>query len=344
MTFHTGQTVKLAGFIFLIAILSLSCASRNIQKVKPDVITGSIQRPCFNTSFYTLFPGDQLDIICMKDVRKIENYVIQIGDQITITFPSLPEYSNTQPVKPDGTINLPRIHSFIIAGKTMEQVREELLTLYEERDWTPEFYLVVSEYDKASDQFQEILMNSLSSGGRKITVRPDGFINLPAIGEVPVSGKSIAAVTDQIQKKYNSLYPRLLFSAQLTKSEGGRIYIYGEVANPGAYSISSSQSIFELISLAGGLRSSAVTNDIIVMTVDDDEIKCRSIDIKNIGTTEFISNIYLCPGDIVFVPRKKVHSAAELMGLLQKIIFFRGFGSGMNWNFGTSSITTETAP
>lgn len=287
---------------------------------------------CAQTYRYTLFPEDVVEVVCVKDYRPIDTFRVQVEDEIRLSFLSFPEYSIKQPVKPDGTISLPRTAPYRIQGKTVDKARDEIAARYREIQWEPEFFLTVESFDMGLREIRDVLSGSPGTPGRDITVRPDGFISLPLIGELAVGGKDIRQVTGEIQEKYSEHYPRLLVDVQLVKAQGNEAYIYGDVGRPGAYPLGSTKSIMELISRAGGLLPTAYPGNIVIMSVSDSTVKVRRLDLKGKAPGQS-GCLLLCPGDVVFVPKRAISSLAHLTSELGQILFFRGFGVGFNWTF-----------
>jgi polysaccharide export outer membrane protein len=59
------------------------------------------------------------------DPRKHE-YIVGVGDSMTITVYHTPDLSGSGTVRPDGVITMPLIGDLPVAGKTPSQVREEM--------------------------------------------------------------------------------------------------------------------------------------------------------------------------------------------------------------------------
>jgi polysaccharide biosynthesis/export protein len=60
-----------------------------------------------------------------------EPLTLREGDALSISFPSSPSLDTTQPIRTDGKIVLPLVGEVIAAGKTPEELQNELLKLYQ---------------------------------------------------------------------------------------------------------------------------------------------------------------------------------------------------------------------
>ena len=95
-----------------------------------------------------------------------------------------------------------------------------------------------------------------------IPVNSDGFITIPRIGNVYVSGKTIEEIRKILIDRFSKFYVGLLGSGgesartKLTVSladiRSVKVFVTGEVINPGAYELSSLASAFNALYLAGG--------------------------------------------------------------------------------------------
>lgn len=90
-----------------------------------------------------------------------------------------------------------------------------------------------------------------------VTVGPDGSISLPYVGSVPVKGKRLNQIRDNVQRLLASgymKYPEVAVS--LKESRSRKFFISGEVLKPGSYPMDDSMTAIKAVSLAGGFAKS----------------------------------------------------------------------------------------
>lgn len=97
---------------------------------------------------------------------------------------------------------------------------------------------------------------------QKLVVNRDGFVTLARIGNVNLAGKSIEEAQKILLSRYSKFVPGLMGSAgqaaptklMLTLSETRQVNVYvtGQVANPGSYSLTSLSSAFDALYQSGG--------------------------------------------------------------------------------------------
>jgi polysaccharide export outer membrane protein len=73
-------------------------------------------------------------------------YRIQPGDELEIRFFHTPDQNVTLPVRPDGFISLPLVHELEVAGRTVEEVRRELVDRCSQELAEPEIAVIVRSF------------------------------------------------------------------------------------------------------------------------------------------------------------------------------------------------------
>lgn len=107
------------------------------------------------------------------------------------------------------------------------------------------------------------------------TVDREGRVSLPEVGPMLVSGKSLADVQQSIQQVLRTQFRDVSADVSLARLRTVRVYIVGDVANPGAYDISSLSTPLNALFVAGGPTSRGslrivkhLRGDRLVQTVD----------------------------------------------------------------------------
>ncbi len=85
------------------------------------------------------------------------------------------------------------------------------------------------------------------------TVDRQGRISLPEAGPVLVSGRTLAQVQESVQKVLRTNYRDVSADVSLSRLKTVRVYVVGEVTDPGAYDISSLSTPLNALIKAGGI-------------------------------------------------------------------------------------------
>jgi len=80
----------------------------------------------------------------------------------------------------------------------------------------------------------------------------EGRVSLPEVGPILVSGKSLAALQQSLQQILRSQFRDVSADVSLARLRTIRVYEVGDVANPGAYDISSLSTPLNALFVAGG--------------------------------------------------------------------------------------------
>ena len=75
-------------------------------------------------------------------------YRITPGDVLEVTFPFVPELNQTVTVQPDGYIRLKEARDIRAQGRTVAQLREDVLAVYSEFVREPTFTVTLKEFEK----------------------------------------------------------------------------------------------------------------------------------------------------------------------------------------------------
>jgi protein involved in polysaccharide export with SLBB domain len=80
----------------------------------------------------------------------------------------------------------------------------------------------------------------------------EGRVSLPEVGPLLVSGKSLANVQESLQQLLRTEFRRVSADVSLARLRTIRIYEVGDIANPGAYDVSSLSTALNALFVAGG--------------------------------------------------------------------------------------------
>jgi polysaccharide export outer membrane protein len=88
-----------------------------------------------------------------------------------------------------------------------------------------------------------------------VTVDREGRVNLPEVGPLLVSGKSLAVLQQNLQESLRTQFRNVSADVSLSRLRTIRVYEVGDVAVPGAYDISSLSTPLNALFVAGGPTS-----------------------------------------------------------------------------------------
>jgi polysaccharide export outer membrane protein len=151
--------------------------------------------------------------------------------------------------------------------------------------------------------------------GGKYAVELDGGFTFPLIGRVTAGGLTTQQVEEALKKKLQDGYfknPQVTVSVDQYRSQ--RVFVTGEVRNPGAYALTGDMTLIEAIAKAGSTLQTASDEVIVVRggkdatgAITPDAAGNRDIQKFNLedlqSGAESVKNITLKDGDTVYVAK-----------------------------------------
>jgi polysaccharide export outer membrane protein len=139
----------------------------------------------------------------------------------------------------------------------------------------------------------------------EVTVRPDGKISMPLVGDIHAGGRTPDELREVIVAKLKEYQETVVASVIVKQVNSYRIFILGEVVNPGSYLIKRRTTVLQAIALAGGFNKYASKNKMVVIRdkkgETEEKIPVRFDHIVD-PKARLDTNLTLKPGDTIFVP------------------------------------------
>lgn len=99
----------------------------------------------------------------------------------------------------------------------------------------------------------------------KLKVSPEGFIRVPNISPIKVSGQTIEASSRSIRRRLSAIYPGSQINVTLGSIRSIRVTVVGEATRPGTYTLPSLATAFNALYACGGPDSIGSMRDIKVV-------------------------------------------------------------------------------
>jgi protein involved in polysaccharide export with SLBB domain len=187
---------------------------------------------------------------------------------------------------------------------------------------TPKNYMLGTDDELIID------INGFSEEHYTLPVTSEGFIRVPKVGNVFVSGITIEEakkrIVDRLSKiyvglkSYNGAAPNTTATVSLGSIRTIRVSVLGEVVAPGTYSMSSLSRVMNALYLSGGPNENGTFRDIRVIR---DKRLIAQVDLYDLLTTGNLrQNVTLQDQDIIQVGAYK--SRIEITGRMRKPAIF----------------------
>lgn len=129
-----------------------------------------------------------------------------------------------------------------------------------------------------------------------------GFVQLPIVELVRVSGKTTRDIQVDLKEAYAQHMIRPWVTVELLETESAPLYFLGEFREPGVRYMTGETNVIEAVALAGGLTQDAYLPG--ARLLRDDRI-C-TVDLNALlRSGAFEQNVWMKSRDVIFVPRKE---------------------------------------
>jgi polysaccharide export outer membrane protein len=142
---------------------------------------------------------------------------------------------------------------------------------------------------------------------RRVTVDPEGNVDLPVVGKVPAQGFTVSEFQAQVSRAIQEIYPSITeVSVTIEEVAGQSIYVTGMVGRPGKYDFPGPTNLWEAIREAGGPRPGAVLNGVQVVADESRGGKTTLVNVQEAlerGSVDRLPDLE--DGDTVIIPREE---------------------------------------
>lgn len=136
-----------------------------------------------------------------------------------------------------------------------------------------------------------------------VTVRPDGKITIPVIGEVQAMGLDPLGLQALITKAAGKFISDPNVAVVTRAINSRKVFVTGRVTTPGAHSLVGPLTVLQAIALAGGLTEYADAKSITILRTTNGKVASLKFNYSDVSRGRNIEqNVYLQPGDTVVVP------------------------------------------
>jgi len=140
---------------------------------------------------------------------------------------------------------------------------------------------------------------------QKVTIQPDGYINLQNAGSLYVQGMTVPEVVQAIKGAYVNILHDPIVDVDLVDFQKPFVVVTGQVTKPGQYDLRADLTVTEAIAVSGGFLPTAKTQVLLYHRVSAGWVEVKKLNLKEILQGKNVAeDVQMQPGDMVFVPEK----------------------------------------
>lgn len=137
---------------------------------------------------------------------------------------------------------------------------------------------------------------------REVTVRLDGRITVPLLGDVQASGQTPLLLSAEITKQLTKFLAAPQVTVGISQANSTRFFVVGQVARPGEFPLTAGTTLVQALALAGGFREFAKTDGIVIVRQQGNP-PFVSVNYKKLEDKSDISqNVLIRARDTIVVP------------------------------------------
>lgn len=149
------------------------------------------------------------------------------------------------------------------------------------------------------------------------TVTPDGDISIEGYGLVSVGGLSVAQAQKRLQSTIGSRYQGSRLKLTVGQTKTITVNVFGEVENPGTYTLSAFSTVFHALYMAGGPNKIGTLRNIKVMRGGR---VIATVDVYDFILNGNAGNIHLASNDVIYVD--SYDCLVQIQGKVKRPMFY----------------------
>jgi protein involved in polysaccharide export with SLBB domain len=306
-----------------------------------------------------VFPVDpkENDVFVVIDGRP--QYKIGPEDVLEISlWEGIEEKKYTVQIRPDGMISFTFFQDLYISGLTVSELDDLLTRRLGRYIRQPQVAVRMKEYNSKyvsllgaiSTTAGVIVGPGTSRGSRsgpgnyfltgkttvlQVLARAGGPTEKANLREITLRRKTGQATTVNINKTITQgdLSQNVVLDNEdtvvvpvIAEDKKNRVFVFGEVNNPGVIPTRGDLTVIEALALAGGFKQRAVLGDAKILRGDMTRPEVLACDIdKILREGDMSQNITLRNGDMLFVPKNAIGRVSDFLREIQPILSFITF-------------------
>lgn len=165
------------------------------------------------------------------------------------------------------------------------------------------------------------LSSTRASSDSAYTVRPDGKVNFPLVGEIDTKGLTIFEFTQLLTNELSEYIVNPQITVNVAKLGTTRVYVLGEVRNQGMHELVKSHRVLDALGAAGGFTQKTAKKDIYLIrnrgTAEENVQKLNILNYMKKG--DMSQNIVLQEGDCLFLTSNHKFTLANIVSVVGKV-------------------------
>ncbi|PYR77259.1 MAG: polysaccharide export protein [Acidobacteria bacterium] len=157
---------------------------------------------------------------------------------------------------------------------------------------------------QAGDEIAVRVFNHMELDDR-VQIRPDGRVSLLLANEVQAAGLTSRQLDDVLTERFSRLYRDAEVSVIVRTFAGNKVYVAGEVGQPGVLPIVGRFTALTAVLQAGGFKNTARTDYVILLRNREGKPAVARLNLRSV-LAGGSGDVNLQPFDVVYVPKSAI--------------------------------------
>jgi polysaccharide biosynthesis/export protein len=183
-----------------------------------------------------------------------------------------------------------------------------------------------ARYQLRAGDVIELTFPFVPAFNQTLTVQPDGYVTLHALGPLRVDGLMVPELTEILRTKYTSILRDPVITVALKEFEKPYFIVAGEVERPGKYDLRGETTVSQAVAIAAGLKERAKhSKAVLFRRLSAGGFDAETLDLeKMLKEARLGADRRLAPGDMLFIPRgRRLPSFTEMASSLWILSWLR---------------------
>lgn len=156
---------------------------------------------------------------------------------------------------------------------------------------------------------------------KSLRIEENGKITYPLIGDIQAAGLSLSVFRNTLRDELSKFLVAPQVTVNIRSMRSQKVYVLGEVAKPGIFTVDGPMTALEAISLAGGFTTDAKNESVMVIRGDRSNPQLVKLDLESVlKEANLVENIELKGGDVIYVPPTFIADVSRFAVYLKNIL------------------------
>jgi len=213
----------------------------------------------------------------------------------------------------------------MVIGFIVDKFVEKFCIVYLDCFENPKIFINLITFGARIEELKKMVSSDRRGQIFEATVRPDGYITLPVVGDLIAAGHTAAELNQAVKSAYEPHYRGIDISTIVRDTPSNVYFVLGEVKAPGQFQFSRPATITQALARAGVDMDTAGLKTVVIVNTSTPRPVGRVFNIATLFSGQNGKNALLGRDDVVFVPKSAIADADLWVSqYIEKLLLYKG--------------------